>query len=531
MTGTSVSTTESSRSGATLPDPGPPDVGLHPGLTLGVVCAAVFMLLLDVTIVSVALADLQRDLGASLADLQWVVDAYTLTLAGGLLTAATLGDRIGRRRIFLAGLAVFSAASLACALAGSAGLLNGARAVQGVGASLLFGAAMPLIGDAFPNAARRARAIGVFGACMAAATAVGPLIGGALVDGPGWRWIFLMNVPVGVVTLLGAVRLRESRPADARRADWPGTALLTASLLTLLLALIRGNGDGWASPRILGLFLACALLLAGFVYRELRAAEPMLDLGLFGRPAFTGVGLHAFASAATLVAASYFLAIYLQNILGFTPFQTGLRVLPLSIAAFAAAPLSAALLHRVGVSTALVVSLLLSGGGLLLAARLDVTSSWTVFVPGFVVAGLGLGMGMAAGASAALAVVEPERAGMATGALNTLRQIGTAAGVAVLGALFEHRATTGVTDLLAASGRLAAAPVAVRDRIAGAVGSGIGVRVAEAVPAPVRSAVAAIARQASTDALDLVLVASGWAALVAAVGCAVLFRFGRTVRA
>jgi EmrB/QacA subfamily drug resistance transporter len=526
MASPSVSSTESTEDSASGRTQEAVPARIHSGLTLAVVCAAVFMLLLDVTVVSVALADVQRDLGASLADLQWVVDAYTLTLAGGLLTAATLGDRIGRRQIFVWGLAVFTAASLACALAGSADLLDGARAVQGLGAALLFGAAMPLIGDAFPDAGRRARAIGVLGAGMSAATAVGPLVGGALVDGPGWRWIFFINVPVGVLTLVAGLRLRESRPAVARRADWPGTALLTASLLTLLLALIRGNGDGWSSPRIVGLFVASGVLLAAFVGRELRAAEPMLDLGLFTRPRFTGVALQAFASAATLVAASYFLAIYLQNSLGFTPFQTGLRVLPLSLAAFVAAPVSAALLHRVGASVSLVVSLVLIGGGLLLAARIDAGSAWTVLVPGFVVAGLGLGAGMASGTSAALAVVEPARAGMATGAVNTMRQIGTAAGVAVLGAAFEHRATTSAADLLAAAPHLAAAPSATRDRIVEAIGSGIGLRVVEAVPEPVRPTVAAIARHASTDALDLVLVTAGAAALVAAVACAVLLRLG-----
>lgn len=533
MSGTPASSTEAQRpaGGDDVDRARHAPEGLHPGLTLALVCAAVFMLLLDVTIVSVALADLQRDLSAGLAELQWVIDAYTLTLAGGLLTAATVGDRIGRRRIFVSGLALFTAASLACALAGGAGMLNGARAVQGVGAALLFGTAMPLIGAAFPDAVRRTRAIGVLGACMSGATAVGPLVGGALVDGPGWRWIFLINVPVGMATLLASFRLRESRPTDARRADWSGTFLLTASLLTLLLALIRGNGDGWGSPAIVGLFVASALLLAGFVLRELRAAEPMLDLALFARPAFAGVSVQALASAATLVATSYFFAIYLQNTLGFTPFQTGLRVLPLSIAAFVAAPVAAALLPRVGAPAALVASLVLAGGGLLLASRVDAASSWTVFVPGFVVAGLGLGVGMASGAAAALAVVEPARAGMATGAVNTLRQIGTAAGVAVLGAMFQHRATASATDLFAGNPRLAAVPPAARDRIAGAVGSGVGVRVVEAVPAPVRSAIGSVARQASTDALDLILVTSAVGALGCAVGCAVLLRLGTGRRA
>jgi EmrB/QacA subfamily drug resistance transporter len=505
---------------------------LHPGWTLAVVCAAVFMFLLDVTIVSVALADMQRDLSADLAALQWVVDAYTLALAGGLLTAATIGDRIGRRQIFVGGLVVFTAASLACALAANAVELNAARAVQGVGAALLFGTAMPLIGSAFPDAAARARAIGVLGAVMSTAIAVGPLIGGALVSGPGWRWIFFLNVPVGAATLLATRQVRESRPTDARRADWPGTVLLTGALLTLLLALIRGNDDGWTSLKILGLFTASALLLLGFVVRELRAAEPMLDLHLFARPAFTGVALQGFAMAATLVAATYFLAIYLQNTLGFSAFGAGLRVLPLTVAAFAAAPVSAALLPRVGAPAVLVVSLALAGIGLLLTTRIQADSAWTVLVPGFVVAGAGMGMGMASSASAALATVEPARAGMATGAVNTLRQVGTAAGVAVLGALFQHRAIDQADDLLATARGLGVLSPAARDRIAEAVGSGAGARVADALPSTalpaLRSAVAAVARQASTDALDVTLLPAGVAALVAAGVCAVLLRRGIT---
>lgn len=499
---------------------------LHPGWTLAVVCASVFMLLLDVTIVSVALADLQRDLSADLSALQWVVDAYTLTLAGGLLTAATIGDRIGRRRVFVVGLALFTTASLACALAADAGQLDGARAVQGLGAALLFGTALPLLGAAFPTPAARSRAIGAFGATMAAATAIGPLLGGVIVDGPGWRWIFLLNVPVGLLTLLAARRVRESRPEVARRPDWAGTALLTGVLLTLLLALIRGNDDGWTSARILTLLTGSAMLLVAFLSWERRVSDPMLDLDLFRRPAFTGVVVQGLALAATLVAATYFLALYLQTTTGFSPTGTGLRVLPLSVTALLVAPATAALMRRTGTAMPMVASLVVSGVGLLLMARLDWTSDWTVLVPGFVLAGVGLGTGSASSASAALATVEPERAGMATGTVNTMRQVGVAAGVAVLGAVFQHVGTSRAADLLDA-GRLGALPRASREALADAVGAGAGARAAELVPAPLRAAVATAARRASTDALDAVLVGSGVAALVAAVVSAALLLAAR----
>jgi EmrB/QacA subfamily drug resistance transporter len=499
--------------------------------TLLVVCTAIFMLLLDVTIVSVALADVQRDLHASLADLQWVVDAYTLSLAGLLLTAATLGDRIGRRRVFAAGLALFTAASLACATAGSAVALDVLRAVQGIGGALLFGTALPIIGAAFPTPAQRARAIGIFGATLAAATAVGPLVGGALVDGPGWRWIFLVNVPIGAGALLATRRLTETSSPTARRADWTGTVLLTTALLALLFGLIRGNDDGWASIPIVALFAAAAGLFAAFVGWEQYAArtgrDPMLDLGLFRVPAFTGVGLAVFAVSATLVAATAFLAIYLQNGLGYSPLETGLRVLPLTIASFVTAPVTAALLARVGTRLPLVASLVLSGAGLLLMARLDASSSWTVFVPGFVVAGIGLGIGSAASASAALSAVEPARAGMATGVVNTLRQVGIAAGVAVLGALFQAAATDRARDLLAAL----PLPGSARTDLVDAVGAGAGARVGHALPgtapAAARSAVAAVGRSASADAVAQIVLVGGLVALVAAVVCAALFAVRR----
>ncbi|MDN5854820.1 MAG: MFS transporter, partial [Actinomycetia bacterium] len=209
------------------------------GWTLALVCTAIFMLLLDVTVVAVALGDMQQSLDASLADLQWVVDAYALSLACFLLTSATVGDRIGRRRVFLAGMAVFTIGSLACALAGDALVLDLTRAVQGIGGAMLFGTAIPIIGDAFREPKARAAAIGIFGATLGGATAVGPLIGGLLVDTAGWRWIFLVNVPVGVIALAAGLRvLPESRADNPRRADWPGTILLTVALLTALLGVI-----------------------------------------------------------------------------------------------------------------------------------------------------------------------------------------------------------------------------------------------------------------------------------------------------
>lgn len=487
--------------------------------TLLLVCTAVFMLLLDLTVVSVALANIQREFDADLADLQWVVDAYTLPLACLLLTAATLSDRIGRRRIFLAGMATFTVGSLACALAWSPLALDVTRALQGVGGALLLGTALPLIAAAYPDARRRAGAIGIFGATLAAATAVGPMVGGALVEGPGWRWIFLVNVPIGAVALgLGLRRLRESRADRPRRLDLPGTALLTGALLCLVLALIRGNAEGWSSALIVGLFVAAGALLAGFLVREMTAAEPMLDLGLFRSMPFTGVAIAAFAISATVIGATTYLALYMLNTLGYGPLAGGLRFLPLTVASFLAAPLAARLSHRLPVWLTIGAGLGLGGVGMLLMGRLDAGSEWTALVAGFVAAGVGMGALSASTSQAAVSAVEADRAGMATGAVNTMRQVGVAAGVAVLGAIFQHQVTQQAADRLADAG----VPSGRARAAADAIGSGAGVHVADGLPAPARAGLVHIAKAATASGLDDVLVAGGIAVIAAAVVAALL---------
>ena len=493
--------------------------------TLIVVCAAIFMLTLDVTIVSVALAGIQGELDASLPALQWVVDGYTLPLAGGLLSAAVLGDRIGRRRVFVVGLLVFTAASLGCALADTAGTLIAARAVQGGGAALLFGTALPLLGAAYPVSAERARAIGAFGASYAAATAAGPLIGGVLVDGPGWRWIFLINVPLGLLALLGCRQLSESRPERAPRNDWVGAGLLSGGLLALLLGLIRGNEEGWGSAMILGLFTASAVLLTAFVRWESRVTDPMLSLRLFTRPAFAGVALQSFATAATLVAATYYLALHLQNVAGFSPLETGLRVLPLTASAFVAALVGAALLRRIGTTPLLILGLVLAGVGLLGMGLIDTAASIAMLTPGFVLAGAGLGIGAAATASAGLAAVEPADAGMATGTVNTMRQIGTAAGVAGLGAILQSQAQRNAGPELDGLG-----PAVPKAQLISEIGAGLGRNAGDYLPAGLREPVASIAAAATNDAVSTVFVIGGGAAIAAAVACGFLLTRRRQAR-
>ena len=337
--------------------------------TLGVVSVATFMLLLDITVVNTALPAIEEDLGASFTDLQWVVDAYTLTLAAVVLTAGSLADRLGRRRVFAIGLGIFSVASLVAGLATDPTFLNIARGVQGVGGAAMFAVSLALIAQEFHAGRERGMAMGVYGATIGLAVAFGPLVGGAVVDSLGWEWIFFLNVPIGIAAIaISYARVRESRDPNATRVDWPGLVTFSSSLFLLVLALIRGNEEGWGSSLIVGLFAAAAVLLAAFIAIERRAAEPMLPLGLFKRPAFTGVQLAAFGISGSMFALFLYLTLYLQNFLGHSPTEAGLRYLPLTVAVFLVAPIAGALLSKVQARVLISLGLVGAGAGLLLIA-------------------------------------------------------------------------------------------------------------------------------------------------------------------
>jgi EmrB/QacA subfamily drug resistance transporter len=430
--------------------------------TLLAVSIATFMLLLDITGVNTALPSIQKDLRASFTDLQWVIDAYTLALAAIVLTAGSIADRIGRRAVFSAGLVVFAGASLAAGLAPDATFLNISRAVQGIGAAAMFAVSLALVAQEFAPGKERATAMGVYGATIGAAVAVGPLVGGAITDAFGWRWVFFLNVPIGVAAIaMTFARLRESRDPNATRVDWLGLVSFSAGLFLLVLAVLRGNDDGWGSATILAIFAGAAVMLGAFAAIEQRVAEPMLPLGLFRRPAFTGVQLAAFAVSASLFALFLYLTLYLQNYLGYSPFQAGVRYLPITLAPFFVAPLAVALIGRVPSRVLMAVALVGVGGGLLLISGLSASSGWKALLPGFVVAGVAVGLLNPVIADVAVSVVPKERSGMAAGINDTFRQVGVAVGVAAWGAIFLGRGAAKISAI--ASGTPAASGDHPRD--------------------------------------------------------------------
>ena len=403
-------------------------------------CATTFMLLLDITIVVVALPSIQRRFAAGLSGLQWTLDAYALTLAVLILTCGALADRYGRRLVFRAGVVVFTAASALCGVAWSITVLDLARALQGVGGAALFATALALIGHEY-RGAERFGALAIWGATVGAAVATGPLIGGILTDTAGWRWVFYVNVPIGIFALFLALRrMSESRDVDARRTDVAGLVSLSAALFLIVFGILRGNAHGWSSGLILGLLIGGGALLVAFVVIEKRQERPMLDIALFGQPAFTGVSIATFCIAAGMFALLPYLSIYLQDILGYSPLAAGLRFLPMTAFVFFVPLIVRRYAAQVPIRSQIGSGLALVAIGLgLMWALLSPTSHWTALLPGLVIGGIGIGLANPALAGAALRVVDPARTGMASGISNTFRIGGVALGIAALGALLENR--------------------------------------------------------------------------------------------
>jgi EmrB/QacA subfamily drug resistance transporter len=478
--------------------------------TLLVVCVATFMYLLDITIVNVALPKIAQGLHASFSDLQWVVNAYALTLAALLLTAGSLADLLGRRLMFVIGLALFSLASLLCALSPSALFLILARGGQGIGGAIMFATSLALLAQEF-HGRDRGTAFGIWGATTGAAVAIGPLVGGVLTEALGWESIFFLNVPIGVAAVLVTLaRVPESRDPAGKRIDWIGTGTFTAALFLLVLALIRGDALGWGSSTIVGLFVGSVVLMALFLVSQIVQENAMFDLALFRKPTFDGAAVVAFAISASMFAMFLYLTLYLQTIL---------RFLPTTLVMFVVAAVSGNLSARVPVRLLLGLGLALVGIGLLLMSDLSASSHWTALLAGFIVAGAGVGFVNPPLASTAIGVVPPQRSGMASGINSTFRQVGIATGIAALGAIFQHELSSKLAP------RLAGTPVAGRaGQIAHAVASGGAQAVLRKVPAGQRHAATAAIHSAFAGALNEILLVGGIVALAGAALALLLVR-------
>ncbi len=427
--------------------------------TLAAMCFALFMVMLDNTVVNVALPSIQRSFEASLSSLEWTINAYTLSFAVLLVTGGRLGDIFGRRLVFLIGVVVFAIASALIGLSPSEGTLIAFRALQGAGAALMMPATLSIITNAFPPS-ERGKAIGTWAGVSAIALALGPLVGGWLTEDVTWRAIFFINVPVAMIAI--AVTLfatHESRDETAtRQVDYPGIAALTIGLTSLVLALVEGNAWGWGSAPIVGLFALAILGLAAFWVIERRSAAPIVNFDFFRSRSFLGANIVAFAISFGMFAVFFFLALYMQNILGYSPLETGVRFLPSTLVIMVAGPLAGRLSDRIGPRTPLVIGLLFVTVSLAWQSRIEVDTSYAFLVTPFILLGVGMGFTMSPMSTAAMNAVDRTKAGVASGTLSMTRMVGGTFGVAALGALVNHTETAqAFVDALGTAMTIAAA--------------------------------------------------------------------------
>jgi EmrB/QacA subfamily drug resistance transporter len=411
--------------------------------TLGAVSLGLFMIMLDNTVVNVALPSIQQSLGLSLSELEWVVAGYALTFAALMLTGGKLADLLGRRRVFVAGLVVFTLASLACGLAGSAEVLIGARVVQGIGAAMMNPATLSIITATFPPR-QRGTAIGIWAGVSALALAIGPLVGGLLSEHVDWSWIFFVNVPVGIVAIAAAYAfIDESRDTSRdQRPDVPGLVTSGVGLFALTYALIEANSHGWGLTRILGAFALAAVSLAAFVLLELRQRRPMLDLTLFRNATFSGANVAMLLVALAMFGVFFYVSLYVQQILGYSPVEAGASFLPATILIAVLAPFVGRVVDRVGSRWLTSSGMVLLALSLVLFARLGTGSSYWEILPGLVVMGVGMALTMTPTTAAAMGSVPRDQAGVGSAVLNSMRQVGGSLGIAITGAIVAHVTST-----------------------------------------------------------------------------------------
>jgi EmrB/QacA subfamily drug resistance transporter len=403
--------------------------------TVIIACLATAMLMLDIAVVNVAIPQIGRDLNSGLTGLQWVVDAYTVILAAFVLTAGSLADRFGRRFVLRVGVGLFTVASVVCGAATSITVLDVARGIQGLGAAAMFATSLAVLSEAFPDRKERNGAFAAYGATIGAAFAVGPFLGGLLTAWGGWRSIFFVNVPLGLLCLIGSLRLHESSDPRPRRIDWAGQGLLVSGLFLLVLGLLRGNTAGWSSPQILAELVTAVVLLVGFVVVEGARREPMLPLGMFRNPSFTGAQIAAFSMSASFFAMFIYLILYLQSVLHLSPIRAGLALMPCTVVVFIVSGVSSQLVERLSLRAMIAGGLALAAVGLTAMTLAGTHSSWTALLVGEIVVGAGTGLFNPALSNIALGVVSDRESGLAAGVNDTFRQMGIAVGIAALGAL------------------------------------------------------------------------------------------------
>jgi EmrB/QacA subfamily drug resistance transporter len=488
--------------------------------TLVVVCAATFMLLLDITIVIVALPTIQSELHASFSDMQWVIDAYALTLASVLLTAGSLADRYGHRLLFTVGLVVFTLGSLLCGIAQSPLMLIVSRSAQGIGGAILFATSLALLAQSF-HGKERGMAFGIWGAVTGVSAGLGPVLGGVITDAISWRGIFLVNLPVGIAALVVTrLKVDESKTPRAARPDWAGFATLTAGLVSLVYGLIRAGELAWSDTGVAICLALAVVFFVVFVAVELRAEHPLLDLSLFRIPTFSGGLAAAFALNGSLYAMFLYLVLYLQDDLGYSAIATGSALLLISGTSIFSSIFAGVFSDRIPVRWLIGPGLLLVGVGLLLMTGLNGNSSWTHMILGFIMAGVGSGIVNPPLASTAVGVVDPEHSGMASGVNTTFREIGIAAGVAVYGSVFasalRHHLGQALATIPSLERHLPGVVTAIQQ--------GNAAQAVNAVPGPSRAPLVAAIHASFASALNVLLVISAVLALVGAACSGVLIR-------
>ena len=479
---------------------------------LAAMCFALFMIMLDNTVMNVALPSIQSDLGAPISSLEWIVNGYTLSFAVLLATGGRLGDILGRRRMFLTGVVLFAISSASAGLAPSTTALVISRITQGVGASLMMPATLSSITNAFP-AAERGRAIGTWAGVSALALAIGPLLGGFLTEHVSWRAIFYLNIPVAAAAVAATLfAVRESRDETVGgKIDWAGTAVLTAGLTAGVLALIEGNAWGWGSARILTLVVASLVLLAAFLWVEGRVRAPIVQFEFLRNRDFVGATVVAFIISFAMLGMFFFMALYIQNILGYSPLEAGIRFLPTTLVIMFVAPIAGRLTDRIGPRPLIVAGLGIVAVSLFMQSQIDVTSTYSTLLVPFILMGLGIALTMSPMSTAAMNAVANEKAGLASGLLSMSRMVGGTFGVAVLGVIFQSQ---GHSSLASSLSGLSLPPGQI-DSITEQLGSGGLQQTIDGLPADQAGQVADAAREAFISSLSTAI---GISAVVAAVG-------------